>query len=235
MRKNKKRDWVKIVSITLAIMFFIFWIGSIIVVVESESELEEIQESLNESSELNENLKIVEEINQNYYNTHTYSSTDFFVCADMAIDVWNLIKTQGIDAKICAGNIDKNISRSSIKDIQTLIEYFNQVNHAWVIAEINPFEFVAVETTGGFLVFDENDLYYKADLCFDSPAEFKRFVNLRTNLIQTCQESKNMINFWNENYVGKYTTPETSEFKGKMDLKKEECEKLDVELYGLLA
>lgn len=192
----------------------------------------------------NENLNIVDEINQNYYSTHTYSSYDFFVCADMAIDVWNLVKTKGIDAKICSGNIDKDISLSSVNDLKSEINYFNSVNHAWVVAEIEPFEFVAVETTGGFLVFDEtseeenvtkNGFYYKSDLCFDSTSEFKKFLDVREDYIETCKKHIEMIDYWNENYVGEYLTSESSEYKGKMELKEEECVKLQTELYALLA
>ncbi len=232
---KKKRDWVKIIAIILAVMFFIFWIGAVFMVIELEEELE-----LRNSP--NRNLNLVEEINKNYYNAHTFSSTDFFVCADMVVDVWNLIKTNGINAKICAGNVEKDSSINSILDIQSEINYLNQVNHAWVMAEISPFEFIAVETTLGILVFKEeseeevikNELYYKEDLCFNSPSEFKRFIELRRDLIQTCEEAQEMIDYWNKNYVGKSMTSKISEYKGRMDLKREECEDLDIELFGLL-
>ncbi|GAI65218.1 unnamed protein product, partial [marine sediment metagenome] len=53
-----------------------------------------------------ENINTVTKIAEDYHKTHTYSFRDLFVCGDMAIDVWNQIKTKGINAIIVVGNID---------------------------------------------------------------------------------------------------------------------------------
>jgi len=57
------------------------------------------------------------------------------------------------------------------KDMRSLEE----ANHAWVLAEVAPGEWLAVEATGGFVVFqNENGRYYIGRI-FSSPREFKEF------------------------------------------------------------
>ncbi len=102
-----------------------------------------------------------EKIVRYYYETHEYSTIDLFICSDMASEVWNMLKAQGIGAIIVVGNKD-----AAIGDI--LLS-----NHAWVLAEVAPGEYLALETTGGFVVPEsENALYYRG-WYFDSPAKLK--------------------------------------------------------------
>jgi len=58
----------------------------------------------------------------------------------MAVDVWNMVKTKGINARIAAGNIDKPHAD------------WKEFNHAWVVAEAAPRKWIALETTGVNLV-----------------------------------------------------------------------------------
>jgi len=126
-----------------------------------------------ETSGLREQYEIVgetptetaENIVKHYYETHIYSKYDFFVCSDMALDVWNMLKAQGINALIQIGNVD------------TGAEDITDVDHAWVLAETSPGKYLALETTGGFAVL-ENDNYYRG-WSFDNPKEFKRYMELR--------------------------------------------------------
>jgi uncharacterized protein YoxC len=107
-----------------------------------------------------------EKIVKYYHQTHVYSTYDLFVCSDMASEVWNMFKAQGIDAIIVVGNKD-----TAITDII-------QSNHAWVLAEVAPGEYLALETTGGFVVpKSENALYYRG-WYFDSPADLKSYNQL---------------------------------------------------------
>ena len=108
-----------------------------------------------------------ENIVKRYHETHIYSKHDFFVCSDMALDVWNMLKAQGIDALIQIGNV------------KTVAEKITDVDHAWVLAETSPGNYLALETTGGYVVLgNDNPLYYKG-WSFDNPREYKRFVELR--------------------------------------------------------
>jgi len=112
-------------------------------------------------------IETAENIVKRYYETHIYSEYDFFVCSDMALDVWNMLKAQGINALIRIGNVEM-----TAKDI-------TEANHAWVLAETSPGQYLALETTGGHAVWGEdNPLYYKG-WSFDNPREYKRFVELK--------------------------------------------------------
>lgn len=190
-------------------------------------------------------LAAVQSIAEEYHKTHTYSLNDFYVCSDMAMDVWDLIKTQGINAEICAGNIDENISiylNGGTWD--NVFNYYNAMNHAWVLAEIKPFTYIAVETTGGYLVWGnnvetnpnevKNQLYYTGT-CFNTPKQFKSFIDARKEMLTTCSEAINMENYWNENYVGKLLTSQASEYKGKMEQKEQDCLAVVNKIKGLLA
>jgi outer membrane murein-binding lipoprotein Lpp len=107
-----------------------------------------------------------EKIVKYYHDTHVYSSYDLFVCSDMAAEVWNMLKAIGIESVIAVGNVD-----TAISDIL-------QSNHAWVLAEVAPGQYLALETTGGYSVPEsENPLYYRG-WAFDSPADLKSYNEL---------------------------------------------------------
>lgn len=101
-----------------------------------------------------------------YHGTHVYSTYDLYVCSDMASDVWNMLKAQGIEAIIAVGDIEK-----AIGDIV-------ESNHAWVLAEVAPGQYLALATTGGHVVQQsENALYYRG-WSFASPKELKMYNQL---------------------------------------------------------
>jgi cell division protein FtsB len=101
-----------------------------------------------------------------YHQTHVYSAYDLFVCSDMATEVWNMLKAAGISSVIAVGNIN------------TAIDDILQSNHAWVLAEVAPGQYLALETTGGFTVdASENPLYYRG-WSFNSPADLKSYNDL---------------------------------------------------------
>jgi len=104
---------------------------------------------------------ILAQILSDYQRSHTYSKEDMFVCEDMACDVWNMVKTRGIAAKIQVGNVDRDPTSLQAAD------------HAWVLAEASPGKWLALETTAGRLVYaDENPRYYQG-WSFDSPRKLK--------------------------------------------------------------
>jgi len=102
-----------------------------------------------------------------YHETHLYIETGFYVCSDMAMDVWDMLKAQGIDAIIKVGNVE-----IEAKDI-------TEANHAWVLAETTPGEYLALETTSGDAVWGEDNPLYYHGWSFDNPKEYKRFVELK--------------------------------------------------------
>jgi hypothetical protein len=114
-------------------------------------------------TEEEKNVETVTDIVEECYKTHTYSEYDLFVCADMAIDVWNMVKTQGINTEIAVGNVDDPNAD------------WTEYDHAWVLAEVSSDTWLALETTGGYVTYDEN---YYSGYFFDSPREFKEYLEL---------------------------------------------------------
>ena len=107
-----------------------------------------------------------EKIVKYYHETHVYSIYDLFVCSDMAIEIWNMLKAQGINSVIAVGNID-----TPITDIILC-------NHAWVLAEVSPGEYLALETTGGFAAPRSQNALYYSGWFFASPKELKSYNQL---------------------------------------------------------
>ncbi len=108
-------------------------------------------------------LETVMNIIEYYHDTHIYSKADLFVCSDMSMEVWNMLKARGINALIVVGDIDIPMDDILLSD------------HAWVLAEINDGQYLALETTGGYAVYKaDNELYYQG-WYFESPADMKSY------------------------------------------------------------
>lgn len=170
--------------------------------------------------------KTVEDIVKQYHETHIYSEYDFYVCSDMALDVWDMLKAQEINAIIQIGNVEREAGNITDAD------------HAWVLAEVTPGGYLALETTGGYTVSGQvNPLYYKG-WSFDNPREYKRFVelkheyNIRANIInrlmnraQTVfgeyeKESnryKELLDEFEREYVGHLISLEAFDFRDRID------------------
>jgi hypothetical protein len=180
-------------------------------------------------------LWMTEKILTEYYKSHTSSISDFFVCADRAIDVWNLLDTQGINAKIQTGIVDKRVG------FDGPLDFIKKINHAWVLAQYAPLEWVALEITGGYFVYsedeesalDKNDWYYSG-FSFSNPNEFKAFLERRKRYVAVCNEADQLIEEWNARYAGRHKTPETVRLKGMVDAKNKECDELFMQLVGFL-
>jgi hypothetical protein len=141
------------------------------------------------------NYQIVDKINRDYYSSHTYSA-DVFDCEEMSIDLWNQLETQGIKSKICFGNVEENIFISPL-NIENLGNYINNSNHLWVIAEVEPFKWIAVEATSGTLMWrtDSNTFYYENTTCFENPKDYKDFMRSIDKNLQSQVLEKFKINF----------------------------------------
>jgi hypothetical protein len=114
----------------------------------------------------------------------------------MAAEVWNMLKAAGITSVIAVGNKD-----TAISDIL-------QSNHAWVLAEVAPGQYLALETTGGFTVSgSENPLYYRG-WAFDSPAELKSY-NDYVKEYNTRVGFRNLLNNEANEAVGLYNNAST--------------------------
>ena len=164
-------------------------------------------------------LEQLQKIARDYHDTHTYSMDDLFVCVDMAIDVWNILKTKKINAKILAGRVDQDITHLNG------LQYIGQINHAWVVAEPQPGVAVPLETTGGFVVTPDkpNSRLYFEGVDFSSPRAFKEFIELKGRVFDTCQQVQPMENHFNATFAGKPITQDSIAYKGRLDQKVQDC------------
>jgi len=131
-------------------------------------------------------ILLVETIAKNYYDTHTYQDNNVFDCDNMAQDVWDMLKAKGINAQIQIGNIDMS-SPITLKD----------VNHAWVMAEIEPGSYLAVETTGGYIVYGETNPNYYKGFSFKDPKNYRTFTELYKTYQFQQADYNNEIEYYN--------------------------------------
>lgn len=196
-KKEDPDSWVfiKICAylISIVVLVSVFWglcqMGMYIISDSDSQKISDLQasDSTTTSSSYsykeNSNLEKCEEIAQNYYETHTYVDGDIFDCDNMAMDVWNLIESQGINAQIAVGNVD--MSDESLEDM----------NHAWVLAEVAPQSWVAIECTGGYVTYDEE---YYSGWFFDNPKNYQSFLDLYNDWQYQYQDYENYRDYYNE-------------------------------------
>ncbi|WP_048065282.1 zinc ribbon domain-containing protein [Methanosarcina acetivorans] len=149
------------------------------------------------------NIRRCEQIATEYASGHTYSKDDVYDCDNMAQDIWDMLKAKGINARIAVGNFksaedwriangtdtQKSSDDGHLGEIEVpghtytnmnvsnskAIESFN---HAWVLAEVSPGSWLAIECTGGYIVYsDENEKYYQG-LTFSNPKNYRSFLSL---------------------------------------------------------
>jgi len=136
-------------------------------------------------SSTEQKMRVCEKIARRYHETHTYVGDDVFDCDNMACDVWDMLKTEGINAKIAVGNVE-------------LDEYdMEDWNHAWVMAEVAPNEWVAIECTGGFVVYD-NPRYYRAGHFFNNPKSLRRFLEIWDDYYECLNDYAQAIRDYND-------------------------------------
>jgi len=129
--------------------------------------------------------QICEEIAKNYYATHKYIGNDVFDCDNMACDIWDMLIARGINAKIMIGNVKQRVN--SIDDI----------NHAWVMAEVSPDGWLAIECTGGYLVYgSDNSLYYHG-IIFNNPKELTDFYDLYARYQRQALRYQRAVEYYN--------------------------------------
>jgi len=166
-------------------------------------------------------MQIIERIAAIYKATHSYTMEGGFVCLDMAIDVWNQLKTNGIEAKIMGGTIQENITAWNYRQLAM------EGNHAWVVATVGPNEKVAIETTAGRVIkkgSTDAAPYFKG-IAFDDPAQVKRFEQLRKLTAGNCRDANDLANDFNKYINEKQLRPEEIiARKSKYEQRKQDCE-----------
>ncbi len=165
-----------------------------------------------------DNYGVLSKIVSDYHKAHTYigkqngADDDIYVCGDMACDVWDMVQKAGINAKVAIGNVDADIKS------------FRDANHAWVLAETTPGNWLALEATGGFVVNGaENKRYYNHAHGFPTPKEFREYIEIihqRNAAIAKCKESQNTSQLAYNDYMQAYKAYEKAylDFKQVADL-----------------
>ncbi len=155
------------------------------------------------TDEAESNVRVCEQIAADYYKSHTYTEDDVYDCDNMAQDVWNMLKAKSINARIAVGNFDfedngrigdgrpigENLDSGSSGEFEACDSVsgdsdllnsgvIDSFNHAWVLAEVSPGSWLAIECTGGYVVYsDENENYY-GGLTFSNPKNYRNFIDL---------------------------------------------------------
>ena len=144
-----------------------------------------------------EKFRTVSQILNDYHKAHTYVGTqagaaeDIFVCGDMACEVWDMVHTKGIEARIQVGNVESDINSMA------------EANHAWVMAEVAPGKWLALETTGGFVVNQSKNARYYSGHSFSNPKEFRDYQTLTRQYNDALQKQRNAVEDYN-NMVSQY-------------------------------
>lgn len=178
--------------------------------------------NLQDRVQTDKNIRLCGQIAADYCNSHTYSKDDVYDCDNMAQDIWNMLKAKGVNARIAVGYIEsagdsKNANGNTHKDsdsgilgqIETpnltcettnllnssVIESFN---HAWVLAEVSPGSWLAIECTAGYTVYiDENEKYYQG-LTFSNPRNYRSFLSLYRDWKAKSLDYENERIYYNE-------------------------------------
>jgi hypothetical protein len=118
--------------------------------------------------------QIAEEIVIKYHQEHFYV-TDVYDCDNMACDVWDMLIAQNISARIAVNTI-------SATDVY---------RHAWVLAEVDQEEYLALDATNGQVYFRSDNASYYHGWYFNNPGELKNFLdlNLRASVISNLYET----------------------------------------------
>ena len=173
-------------------------------------------------------LKLVDSIAKDYANSHTYSKGELFVCVDMAMDLWNQLRTQGIKSTIKTGSVTKDMTWL-INDPKSFIR---EMDHVWLLFEVEAGKYLPLETTGGFIVFADtpNSNRYFIGPEFDNPRQFKRFMEARDRYFTVCLQAERLRDAFNKTFAGRRVTQDSLAAKGMCEFKAEECQYAQKEL-----
>ena len=180
------------------------------------------------TDEAERNVQICEQIAAGYYESHTYTEDDIYDCDNMAQDISNMLRVKNINARIAVGNFDfegddrigdgrpigENLDAGSPGEFEacnSLSEdsgllnsgVIDSFNHAWVLAEVSPGSWLAIECTGGYVVYsDENENYYRG-LTFSNPRNYRDFLDLYADWKVQARDYESQRLYYNE-LVGEY-------------------------------
>ena len=104
--------------------------------------------------------EMLAKIVRDYEASHFYEE-GVYDCNNMASDIWNMLKALGIDSVIVVGHNDH------------LITDILESNHAWVLVEVTPGEYLALDGTNGRTYTKSSGSLYFHGWSFLTPADLK--------------------------------------------------------------
>jgi len=183
----------------------LFIISSIFVIV-SDPHLYGNSLNVQDEAQKERNIQICKQIAAEYYKNHMYTEDDIYDCDDMAQDIWNMLRAKGINARIAVGDFEvgrpsgteeaKTVNESLDSGSPGKVNTYNytckdtglldsgmidNLTHAWVLAEVSPGYWLAIECTGGYVVYSEEDENYYRGLTFSNPKNYRSFLELYSN------------------------------------------------------
>lgn len=158
-----------------------------------------------EEAEEQKNIKICEHIAHDYHSTHLYTLDDMYVCGNMAQDVWDLLKARGINAKIVIGNNQKDLFTNG-----SIASEINDCNHAWVLAEVLQNTWLAIECTGGYVVYKSDNCLYYHGFEFSNPKNYQKYLDLSRDYYNQHEDYVKYLSYFN-NLVEQYNNTSHNE------------------------
>jgi hypothetical protein len=130
-----------------------------------------------------------------------------------------MLKAQGIKSLIAVGSVDVYISDITLSD------------HSWVLAEVSPGEYLALETTAGITVPRSKNGQYYTGWTYDTPDKAKehqrliREFNTRVEIIndiiaeinQVTNEYNDEVNVYNSMIGGGYSSTQMNDQMEKVN------------------
>lgn len=74
----------------------------------------------------------------------------------------------------------------------------DNLTHAWVLAEVSPGNWLAIECTGGYVIRSEEDSKYYSGLTFSNPRNYRNFLELYSNWKTQAKDYENELQCRNE-------------------------------------
>lgn len=143
-------------------------------------------------------MAVIHEVLAEYSAKNKYSELTETQCKQMSEAIWYRLRVKGLDVRLAAGNVKRNVVGAGID------MYVRLANHAWVMAKTPDQGWLALECTNGSVVQrQDNPLYYTGGLFFRTPDEVYRFDARRRDMRNAAKRYNALATQWNSNFKGK--------------------------------
>jgi hypothetical protein len=114
------------------------------------------------------NISVLEQIVEDFHKTNAISGiSDICSHARLAQDLWGLVNAKGVRALLVGGDADNPAAD------------WTNYDRTWVVAEVLPGQWVALDATMGTLVYRQDNPLYYTGIIFENPADMQTWIRLR--------------------------------------------------------